>query len=220
LTSDIIHSIFTQYPGVYAAFQDHVPDKLTEKEFWKKYFSSKYFHRNRVSQSKQAQEQDIFSSYMSLQDDTLPHPANLIFDLNTISPLVNLDMTEQDHGETGNAPDSTMKAGRIKESLPMIRKFNRHSQLILRETTGNDSKEDRIKKQKLAHQSSTIRNETVLDDLQTAEPIKYVQLNIKDPSKYFDRRMKVEASSPLKSSGPTLEDTSPSTVLSQVFIPF
>ena len=44
---------------------------------------------------------------------------------------MDLTCTEQDHVETGNGPDSTMKPGRVTESLPLIRKFNRHSELIL-----------------------------------------------------------------------------------------
>jgi hypothetical protein len=68
LNSDIIHSIFTQYPGVHRAFQDHVPLKMTEKEFWTQYFSSKYFHRNRVGLKKANQPDDMFEPYMALEN--------------------------------------------------------------------------------------------------------------------------------------------------------
>jgi hypothetical protein len=65
LNGDIIHSIFIHYPQVHKAYLDNVPDKQSEKEFWEKYFSSKYFHRNRIVQMTGAD--DIFAKYM--QDD-------------------------------------------------------------------------------------------------------------------------------------------------------
>jgi transcription initiation factor TFIIH subunit 1 len=61
LNPEIIRAIFAQYPGVHKAYQHNVPDKLSEKEFWTAYFSSKYFHRNRTSISSQ---NDIFQEYM------------------------------------------------------------------------------------------------------------------------------------------------------------
>jgi NADPH-dependent 7-cyano-7-deazaguanine reductase QueF len=131
LNSDIIHSIFTQYPGVHRAYIDYVPSKLNEKEFWKQYFSSKYFHRNRVVASNKEQV-DIFEPYLKeMEADTVLHP-NLSFESN--NRLLDLTTTAEDISEKGNGPDRTMKAGNNKDSLPLIRKFNRHSKLILEQT--------------------------------------------------------------------------------------
>lgn len=44
---------------------------------------------------------------------------------------IDLSTTEQDHMESGNAPDFTMKAGREAQSLPLIRRFNKHSFRVL-----------------------------------------------------------------------------------------
>lgn len=46
IDANIIHSIFLQYPAVHAAYEELVPDRMTEKEFWTKYFRSKYVHAN------------------------------------------------------------------------------------------------------------------------------------------------------------------------------
>ena len=48
LTPDIIESIFKTYPAVKRKHTDHVPNKLSEQEFWTKFFQSHYFHRDRV----------------------------------------------------------------------------------------------------------------------------------------------------------------------------
>lgn len=45
LTADIIQCIFKTYPAVKRKYQEHVPAKLTESDFWTKFFQSHYFHR-------------------------------------------------------------------------------------------------------------------------------------------------------------------------------
>jgi transcription initiation factor TFIIH subunit 1 len=78
LNAEIIHSIFIQYPAVHRAYQDNVPDKISEKEFWTKYFSSQYFYRKRLgvtggsSQAKGKsadKNKDLFEQYASIDED-------------------------------------------------------------------------------------------------------------------------------------------------------
>ena len=45
LTPDIIESIFKTYPAVKKKHIENVPSKLSEQEFWTKFFQSHYFHR-------------------------------------------------------------------------------------------------------------------------------------------------------------------------------
>ena len=46
LTPDIIESIFKTYPAVKKKHTENVPTgKLSEQEFWTKFFQSHYFHR-------------------------------------------------------------------------------------------------------------------------------------------------------------------------------
>ena len=45
LTPDIIDSIFKTYPAVKKKHIENVPSKLSEQEFWTKFFQSHYFHR-------------------------------------------------------------------------------------------------------------------------------------------------------------------------------
>jgi hypothetical protein len=45
-----------------------------------------------------------------------------------------LNSTQYDHPVTGNEPDITMKAGREKASVQLIKRFNRHAQAVLQRT--------------------------------------------------------------------------------------
>ena len=68
LTASVIEQIFLQYPLVKQAYQDHVPDRLSETEFWTKYFQSRYYRATRdgidqTANSLQETDDDLFSSY-------------------------------------------------------------------------------------------------------------------------------------------------------------
>ncbi|KAJ1345399.1 hypothetical protein BSLG_000912 [Batrachochytrium salamandrivorans] len=180
LTPDIIHSIFTEYPGVHKAFQDHVPDKMTEKEFWGKYLASKYFHRNRITIAKETG--DIFDDYMQEDaNDLLLTPMGIQFSAR--NQLIDLSTTAEDHIETGNRPDLTMRAGSVKTSLPLIRKFNRHSALILKSSINPN---DPLRQKTAAQSDLLFQDETVLDDLEPVKVSKLTPLQIQDPTMYFD----------------------------------
>eukprot|EP00842_Homolaphlyctis_polyrhiza_P004759 jgi/Hompol1/5284/HPOL_002645-RA len=171
LTPEIIHSIFTESPGVHKAFEDFVPDKMTETEFWTQYLSSKHFHRNRnltgVNETK-----DIFDDYI------VENERDMRFNVKGLAytaknQLLDLTTTAEDHTETGNRPDMTMRAGGVRTSLPLIRKFNWHSQSILKSSLSLDT-----------HVVYT--QETLLEDLEPVKENSLVLLRIQDPTKYFD----------------------------------
>jgi transcription initiation factor TFIIH subunit 1 len=176
LTSELIHQIFVQYPHIHKAYQDNVPDKISEKEFWTRYFT----HRNRQSLTLGTKDQsdDIFDSIQTNSDEPLrkrlrqavANDANAEFDT-----FLNLEATEGDSGKTwgGNKPDMTMVPGRDKTDVSLIRRLNRHSTSVL---------EDSIKAK---HAFRTTNDELILDDLQGEKPVHTVPLNIGDERVYF-----------------------------------
>jgi transcription initiation factor TFIIH subunit 1 len=49
-----------------------------------------------------------------------------------VEKFLDLAATEEDHGETNLIRDVTMQAGKERSSLPLIRRFNQHSEKLLR----------------------------------------------------------------------------------------
>ncbi|KAJ3188083.1 RNA polymerase II transcription factor B subunit 1 [Irineochytrium annulatum] len=175
LTQDIIDSIFIQFPSVHRAYQENVPGKVSMKDFWTKYFSSKYFHKPR--QPNQAIEVDeLFRKYVEDDDDDFsPIPKKLR--ANPTNQLVDLSSTSQDNigFEYGNRPDQTMRAGGEKQALPLIRSYNRHSTVVLRATQNDNSLT-----------AENYQEETRLEDLELAKAQEQTVVNIKNPAWYYE----------------------------------
>lgn len=49
INPEIIHNIFRLYPAVERAYKDNVPENMSEKEFWTKYFRSEYYAKDKGS---------------------------------------------------------------------------------------------------------------------------------------------------------------------------
>jgi transcription initiation factor TFIIH subunit 1 len=54
LTPSVIRAIFEAAPPVQRAFQQLVPDRLSEQEFWAKYLAARHFHRAQVQSGRAA----------------------------------------------------------------------------------------------------------------------------------------------------------------------
>ncbi|TFL01569.1 hypothetical protein BDV98DRAFT_612465 [Pterulicium gracile] len=139
ITPQLVHDIFDEYPVVAKAYNDNVPHKLTEEEFWKRYFQSKLFNAHRASIRSTAtqhvvKDDPIFDKYMEKVDDEL-EPRKERAGQN-VDIFVNLFATQEDHHEVGNTKDVTMQAGRQRGALPLIRKFNEHSERLLNTALG------------------------------------------------------------------------------------
>lgn len=120
------------------AYDAFVPDKLSEAEFWKRYFQSRFFHRSRSGRGANEPDDDIFDKALEEDEEETKNAPKRI-KLDHINKLVDLSTTEEDRLESFTSPDSTMAAGKTKESkeaMPLIRRFNRYAQRVLNSTVG------------------------------------------------------------------------------------
>ncbi|KAF9568021.1 hypothetical protein CPC08DRAFT_655518 [Agrocybe pediades] len=187
ITPQLVHDIFDEYPIVARAYSENVPNNLTEEQFWKRYFQSKLFNAHRASiRSSAAQhvvkEDPIFDKYLERDDDELEprRPRN-----EQVETFVDLAATNEDHEETGNEKDITMRAGRQKAALPLIRKFNEHSERLLNAALGELPPTKRRKTDTGEEAYSQIE----IEDLRDPEASDGILLEMQDRQRYFEGRM-------------------------------
>ncbi|KAG7446276.1 uncharacterized protein BT62DRAFT_986844 [Guyanagaster necrorhizus] len=182
ITPQLVHDIFDEYPVVAKAYSDTVPDKLSEEHFWKRYFQSKLFNAHRASIRSSATQHvvkadPIFDKYLEKDDDEL-EPRRQLTD--QVELYVDLAATREDHEETGNGKDVTMQAGRQRGALPLIRKFNEHSERLLNAALGDGPPTKRRRVEDDA--------QIDLDDLHDPELSTGIILEMQDRQRYFEGR--------------------------------
>lgn len=122
ITPEIIDSIFRTYPAVKRKHMENVPHKISESEFWTKFFQSHYFHRDRLNMN----SKDLFSECAKTDDQDIKSA----IDSGIPNPFVDLSSFEEenliDDKVVVNAHNTQKE---INQS--MIRRFNHYSMMVL-----------------------------------------------------------------------------------------
>nr|CAG4651744.1 EOG090X04EN [Triops cancriformis] len=121
LTSDLIQSIFNTYPSVRQKHLEAVPHKLSESEFWTKFFHSHYFHRDRLSIDKK----DVFTDCAKMDEQIMKKD----LEASSGDPLMDVSALHDINSE--DTPNGTKGSSNISIQN-MIRRFNQHSIMILK----------------------------------------------------------------------------------------
>nr|CAD7400591.1 unnamed protein product [Timema poppensis] len=139
LTADIIECIFKTYPAVRKKHLEYVPHKLSESEFWTKFFQSHYFHRDRINTG----TKDLFTECAKLDDQELKRDINAGID----DPMVDIasfeDQTLDDGYGAGMDKTAISQSGNIVHQS-MIKRFNQHSIMVLKACQQNNLSSLRI----------------------------------------------------------------------------
>ncbi|KAJ7902095.1 hypothetical protein B0H14DRAFT_2669902 [Mycena olivaceomarginata] len=178
MTPQMIHAIFDEYPVIAKAHREN----LSESEFWSRYFKSKLYHAHKASIRSTAvqhvvQDDPILDKYLEKIDDEL-EPRRQRDE--RVELFVDLGATHEDHGETGNEKDVTMIAGRQRGALPLIRKFNEHSERLLNSALGEIPP---AKRQKITNENY---GQIDIDDLHDSESSAGIVLEMQDRQRYFE----------------------------------
>lgn len=163
ITTDITEAIFRTYPAVKRKHFDYVPHKLSENEFWTRFFQSHYFHRDRVLTGAASNKNDLFADCDKSDELDLKNAAkNKIID-----PFINLDelndtdyinrlpstdldknKKEQDKKEAEvkkkRERDRDVQVGPIMSAnQALIKRFNHHSIMVMEASTTPLNKESK-----------------------------------------------------------------------------
>ncbi|TIA99429.1 hypothetical protein E3P92_02406 [Wallemia ichthyophaga] len=205
ITPQLVQDIFQEYPVVRKAFIENVPNPLAESDFWIRYFHSHLFARHRASSrvdANDARNDPVFDQYLEEADDGLEprHAQRRVYDR-----LLDLGSTQADHDASGNALDITMQAGKVKAALPLMRRFNEHSQRLLSATVG-----DAPSVQGESGAQDNYTQQIRIDDLEHHQEAQPVRLNMKDREQYYTNMIldgEAGGASALQSDTPHMLDT-------------
>jgi hypothetical protein len=98
---------------------------MGEQEFWTRCFQSAFFARDR----KQIKAKDSLFDKIAVEEEEALTRADY---RGKVSSML-VDLTENDgmEGYSGNAPDVTMQSSKSALSSSLIKKLNRHGELVL-----------------------------------------------------------------------------------------
>lgn len=195
LTADAIRQIFEECPTVFHLYQQHVPERMSENEFWVQYFRSKFFHRDRVGRTTGLENQLITCEQQASKPEPPKKKARVI-----INPAVDLS----NEIITLNTPTQS------SEHLTLLRRYNNHSSHVLGDLSAVDFSDIVIQpedhegtsaaaadssKQRIQHVTSEVTidkvkrqqlaEETRLEELEQDECVNATPLNLPNHRRFF-----------------------------------
>ncbi|KAF4349495.1 hypothetical protein CsatB_013259 [Cannabis sativa] len=206
LTPEIKYQIFVLKPAVHRAFLNLVPNKMSEKDFFTKYFKAEYLisTKNAVAAAAEAAEDDELAIFLK-EDDILAQEARR--KIRRVDPTLDMeaDLGDDyshlpDHGifRDGTKEVSEPQSEHYKRTLSQD--LNRQGAVVLEgRTIDMDLEDPRSVAEALVRSRQVETDEDVtqerldrlsrmteIEDLQAPRDHPFAPLCIKDPRDYFD----------------------------------
>jgi transcription initiation factor TFIIH subunit 1 len=176
ISKEQIQLIFTQHPLVKRVYDENVP-KLSEQQFWSRFFQSRLFKKLRGERISEADATDaVLDKYLRADEGTSPDK-----EMN-IHHFLDLAGNEGNHSQRrGNRPDLDMRPSGV-DKVPIIRTLNNLSEKIMANVAPADGdmsapiglNEEAWKKLQL-------------QDLRGDEEQSRITLHIRDQSRFFSQ---------------------------------
>jgi transcription initiation factor TFIIH subunit 1 len=132
-----IHLIFNQHPLVRRVYDDLVPKKYSETEFWSKFVVSRLFKQLKGEKITELDSEiPLLDKYLNYNEE-----ANRTqqFVMEHVPRFIDLEGNEQNHSKRmGNAPDTTMKPN-SHEKVPILRIINNMSERMMVNVAPSDA---------------------------------------------------------------------------------
>lgn len=177
LSKKQIHLIFDQHPTVKHVYNEVVP-KLSEKEFWARFFVSRLFKKLKGERITDADSTDaVLDKYLNANEESFrTKQADEIY----VPHFIDLEGNEQNHSQRkGNAPDFTMRPGNT-DRVPILRVLNNMSEKML----SNVASADGAKHAPVGMDENTY-NELRLRDLQAETEEDRMVFSVQDQTRLF-----------------------------------
>ncbi|KAI4215904.1 MAG: hypothetical protein LQ351_001892 [Letrouitia transgressa] len=177
ISKEQIQLIFNQHPVVRRAYDENVP-KISESEFWVKFFQSRLFKKLKGEKITEADPKaPLIDKYLDIDEET--ERAKRLLSAH-IPHIIDIEGNEENHSQRkGNAPDISMRPA-TSDRVPIIRTLNNLSEKILSQVTPDD-----VDPSLPIGVDEETFNLLALQDLRSDEPDNRVILNIKDASRFF-----------------------------------
>ncbi|GLA10989.1 RNA polymerase II transcription factor B subunit 1 [Aspergillus niger] len=178
ISKEQIQLIFNQHPLVKRVYDENVP-KLSEQQFWSRFFQSRLFKKLRGERISETDPTDIILDKYLKADESgnLPRDAHVPHFLDLAGNEVNNSQRQ------GNRPDLDMRPSSV-EKVPIIRTLNSLSEKIMANVARADGEADGK-----TGEDGTY-NELQLRDLRGDEEQQRILLNVKDQSRFFSSHSK------------------------------
>ncbi|CAL5874614.1 uncharacterized protein PFLUO_LOCUS8911 [Penicillium psychrofluorescens] len=192
ISKEQIQLIFTQHPLVKRVYDDNVP-KLTEQQFWSRFFQSRLFKKLRGERISEADATDlVLDKYLRADEEAEPErEANVHGFLNLAGNEVNNSQRR------GNRPDLDMRPSGV-DKVPIIRTLNNLSESIMANVAPADGDPNAP-----AGLDEETWNNLQLQDLRGDEEQNRVTLNIRDQSQFFSQAQEEEQDGQFEQKDPT-----------------
>ncbi|XP_062027698.1 general transcription and DNA repair factor IIH subunit TFB1-1-like [Rosa rugosa] len=205
LTDEIKYQIFALKPAVHQAYIDLVPSKMTEKDFWNKYFRAEYLHstKNVVAAAAEAAEDEELAIFLK-EDEILAREARQ--KIQQVDPTLDMEADQgddyihlPDHGifRDGNKDITELQNDQYRRTLSQD--LNRQGAVVLQGRNLDVDPEDprtiaeALMRSRQEPSDSAVQERldrltrmTEIDDLQESHDHPVAPLCIKDPRDYFD----------------------------------
>jgi len=184
LTPDIMQSIFKTYPAVKKKHFENVPSKLSEHEFWEKFFQSHYFHRDRIHGQGTS---DIFSQCAKEDDKSMKKQLKQGVS-ETLADLENF--SDSTLGDGFGGVEDRMRGARSQNIVHqnIIKRFNQHSISVMEAAeakkdvpTTTQTEQGEEKKES----GKRLAEKLEYQDLEAPPPKKSCDLNLSRMERYF-----------------------------------
>ncbi|KAL3456182.1 hypothetical protein BJX64DRAFT_271146 [Aspergillus heterothallicus] len=175
ISKEQIQLIFNQHPLVKRVYDENVP-KLSESQFWSRFFQSRLFKKLRGERITDTDATDaVLDKYLKADEH-----GNLAREVN-VPHFLDLEGNEGNNSQRrGNRPDLDMRPSAV-EKVPIIRTLNSLSEKIM----ANAAPADRVASAPVGKLDDGTYDELQLRDLRGDEEQNRILLNIRDQNRFF-----------------------------------